>query len=58
MQNGEPYGVELSLLASIVLGGSSIPRALRLRKTVPSVLSALATFGMLLFGKAVYDGSA
>ncbi|CAN8099316.1 unnamed protein product [Discula destructiva] len=53
-QNGEPYGVELSLLASFVLGGSSIPRAIRLRKTVPTVLSVLATFGMVLFGHVVY----
>lgn len=56
-QNSEPYGIELSLLASIVLGGSSIPRAIRLRKTVPTVLSVLATFGMVVFGKGWYDGS-
>ncbi|KAH7328792.1 transmembrane protein 14C [Stachybotrys elegans] len=52
MQNGEPYGIELSLLASIVLGGASIPRAIRLRKPVPMVLSLLSTFGMLTFGNA------
>lgn len=56
-QNSEPYGIELSLLASVVLGGSSIPRAIRLRKTVPTVLSVLATFGMVVFGKGWYDGS-
>lgn len=55
MQNSKPYGIELSLLASIILGGSSIPRAIRLRKTVPMVLSVLATFGMVLFGKGVYE---
>lgn len=55
MQSSEPYGIELSLLASIILGGSSIPRAIRLRKTVPMVLSVLATFGMVLFGKGVYE---
>lgn len=53
-QNHEPYGLELSLLASIVLGGSSIPRALRLRKPVPLVLSVLATAGILLFGNEFY----
>jgi uncharacterized membrane protein (UPF0136 family) len=52
LQNREPYGVELSLLASVVLGGASIPRAIRLRKPVPTVLSLLATFGMLTFGNA------
>jgi len=52
LQNKEPYGVELSLLASIVLGGSSIPRAIRLRKPVPIMLSLLATFGIVTFGDA------
>lgn len=52
IQNRQPYGIELCLLASIVLGGSSIPRAIRLRKPVPMVLSVLSTFGMYTFGKA------
>lgn len=52
MQNGQPYGVELSLLASAVLGGSAIPRAIRLRKPVPIVLSVLALFGLFTFGDA------
>jgi len=50
IQNGKPYGVELALLASAVLGGSSIPRAIRLRKPVPIVLSILASFGLWTFG--------
>ncbi|OAQ72161.1 hypothetical protein VFPPC_12715 [Pochonia chlamydosporia 170] len=52
IQNREPYGVELSLLASVVLGGSAIPRALRLRKPVPVLLSVLSVFGLVTFGKA------
>jgi uncharacterized membrane protein (UPF0136 family) len=40
------------LLASVVLGGSAIPRAIRLRKPVPIVLSILSTFGFLTFGNA------
>ncbi|CEJ95108.1 Putative UPF0136 domain protein [[Torrubiella] hemipterigena] len=52
IQNREPYGVELSLLASIVLGGSAIPRAIRLKKPVPIVLSIISTFGMFTYGKA------
>ncbi|KAK3693881.1 transmembrane proteins 14C-domain-containing protein [Podospora appendiculata] len=52
IQSGEPYGIELSLLASAVLGGSSIPRAIRLRKPVPVALSVLASFGLLTFGNA------
>jgi uncharacterized membrane protein (UPF0136 family) len=52
MQKGEPYGVELSLLASVVLGGSSIPRAIRLQKPVPILLGLLSTFGMITFGDA------
>ncbi|KAK1981436.1 transmembrane protein 14C [Colletotrichum cereale] len=50
IQNSEPYGVELSLLASAVLGGSSIPRALRLRKPVPILLSVLSLFGLYTYG--------
>lgn len=52
LQNGESYGLELPLLASIVLGGSSIPRALRLRKPVPIVLSFISLFGLAMFGNA------
>lgn len=52
MQNGQPYGVELSLLASAVLGGSSIPRAIRLQKPVPILLSVLSVFGLITFGDA------
>ncbi|PFH57742.1 hypothetical protein XA68_14628 [Ophiocordyceps unilateralis] len=52
LQNNQPYGIELGLLASVILGGSSIPRAIRLRKPVPIVLSILSTFGMLTFGNA------
>jgi uncharacterized membrane protein (UPF0136 family) len=52
IQNNQPYGIELSLLASVVLGGASIPRAIRLQKPVPIMLSILATAGMLTFGDA------
>lgn len=54
MQNRQPYGVELSLLASVVLGGSSIPRAIRLRKPVPVVLGLVATYGLYKFGTAYF----
>ncbi|AEO53504.1 hypothetical protein MYCTH_2114422 [Thermothelomyces thermophilus ATCC 42464] len=56
ISNGEPYGVELSLLASIVLGGSAFPRAIRLRKPVPIVLSLLAAYGLVTFGDAFRRG--
>ncbi|KAL1844822.1 hypothetical protein VTK73DRAFT_1730 [Phialemonium thermophilum] len=53
IQNNLPYGQETSLLASVVLGGASIPRAIRLRKPVPVLLSVLAVYGILTFGSAV-----
>ena len=53
INNREPYGVELGLLASVVLGGSSIPRAIKLRKPVPVMLSLVSTFGMAVFGSAL-----
>ncbi len=49
-QNRQAYGVELSLLASVVLGGASIPRAIRLRKPVPVALSCIALYGLYKFG--------
>ncbi|KAK5629899.1 hypothetical protein RRF57_005614 [Xylaria bambusicola] len=52
LQTRQPYGVELALLASVVLGGSSIPRAIRLRKPVPVVLSLISTFGLFTYGNA------
>lgn len=51
-QNRQPYGIELSLLASVILGGASIPRAIRLRKPVPVMLSLIATYGLYKFGSA------
>ncbi|KAL8304052.1 hypothetical protein RB597_004620 [Gaeumannomyces tritici] len=53
LQNRQPYGVELALLASVVLGGASIPRAIRLKKPVPMALSLLSTFGAITFGNAL-----
>lgn len=52
LQNRQTYGVELALLASMVLGGSSIPRAVRLGKPVPIVLSFISVFGLITFGNA------
>jgi len=50
--NRQPYGVELGLLASVILAGSSIPRAIRSQKPLPIGLSLLATFGLYSFGMA------
>jgi uncharacterized membrane protein (UPF0136 family) len=50
IERRQPYGVELALLASLVLAGSSIPRALRSQKPLPIGLSVLATFGLYTFG--------
>ncbi|OKL59435.1 hypothetical protein UA08_05428 [Talaromyces atroroseus] len=55
LRNNQPYGEELGLLASTVLGGASVPRAIRLRKPVPVALSVLATYGLLVFGLAFRD---
>jgi len=52
IQNRQSYGVELALLASVVLAGSSIPRALRSQKPLPAGLSALALFGLYTYGSA------
>ncbi|KAF2146860.1 uncharacterized protein K452DRAFT_283061 [Aplosporella prunicola CBS 121167] len=52
LSNREPYGVELALLASVVLAGSSIPRAIRTTKPLPIGLSLLASYGLFNFGMA------
>ena len=52
------YGVELALLASVILAGSSIPRAIKSGKPLPIGLSLLATFGLYTFGTAFQRGSA
>jgi len=52
VQNRQPYGIELALLASIVLAGSSIPRAIRSQKPLPAGLSVLALYGLYTFGSA------
>lgn len=52
IQRGLSYGVELALLASIILAGSSIPRALRSQKPLPAALSLLALYGLYTFGSA------
>ncbi|KAJ5678258.1 uncharacterized protein N7477_003891 [Penicillium maclennaniae] len=44
---------EIGLLASAVLGGSSIPRVIKTGgKPVPLGLSVLATYGIVVFGLA------
>lgn len=52
IQNRQPYGVELALLASLVLAGSSIPRAIKSGKPLPIGLSLLAAYGLFNFGVA------
>ncbi|KAF2403947.1 hypothetical protein EJ06DRAFT_579859 [Trichodelitschia bisporula] len=51
-----PYGVHLALLASIVLAGSSVPRAMRSGKPLPIGLSVLALLGLYSFGMAYANG--
>ncbi|RPA86883.1 hypothetical protein BJ508DRAFT_301686 [Ascobolus immersus RN42] len=48
--NFQPYGIELALLASVVLGGSSIPRAIKTSKPLPIGLAGLALFGGAYYG--------
>jgi uncharacterized membrane protein (UPF0136 family) len=56
LRNRLPYAVELGLAASIVLAGSSIPRAMKSGKPLPVALSVLATLGLYSFGMALTKG--
>jgi uncharacterized membrane protein (UPF0136 family) len=57
IRNRQAYGVGLALLASLVLAGSSVPRALRSGKPLPIGLSVLALVGLYSFGMAATAGS-
>ncbi|KAK5947415.1 hypothetical protein PMZ80_001565 [Knufia obscura] len=52
IQKRQPYGIELALIASIILAGSSIPRAIRTGKPLPAGLSVLAASGLFVYGRA------
>ncbi|KAF2869454.1 transmembrane proteins 14C-domain-containing protein [Massariosphaeria phaeospora] len=58
IRNRGSYGVELALLASLVLAGSSIPRAIKTQKPLPMGLSLLAAYGLFAFGGAWSRGRA
>lgn len=57
IQRRQPYGVELALLASVLLAGSSIPRAIKTGKPLPAGLSVLAATGLVVYGKNWMDGA-
>merc|ERR1711862_474513 len=46
IRNRQPYGIELALLASVILAGSSIPRAIKSGKPLPIGLSLIAAYGL------------
>lgn len=50
IRSNQPYGIELALLASTALAGSSIPRAIKTGKPLPQVLSLLAAAGLIYYG--------
>jgi uncharacterized membrane protein (UPF0136 family) len=55
IQKRQAYGVELALLASVVLAGSSIPRAVKTAKPLPIGLGVLATLGLVVYGRGWLD---
>lgn len=52
VQKRQPYGIEMALVASLVLAGSSIPRAIKTGKQLPAGLSVLAVTGLVIYGRA------
>lgn len=56
LQTRQTYGAEVALLASLVLAGSSVPRAIKSGKALPVGLSVLATIGLVRFGLAWSKG--
>ena len=47
--------MELALLASVVLAGSSIPRAIKSQKPLPIGLGLVAAFGLYRYGTALMN---
>lgn len=43
IRSGQPYGIETALLASLMLAGSSFPRAVKTGKTLPVGLSVMVS---------------
>jgi uncharacterized membrane protein (UPF0136 family) len=58
LKNNLSYAIEAGLLASVVLAGSSIPRAIKSGKPLPIGLSVLALIGLYSFGLAFQRKSA
>ncbi|KAI4116537.1 MAG: hypothetical protein LQ338_007700, partial [Usnochroma carphineum] len=50
VRNRQSYGLELALAASLLLAGSSVPRAIKTAKPLPIGLSVVAAFGLYRFG--------
>ncbi|KAM0799208.1 transmembrane proteins 14C-domain-containing protein [Usnea florida] len=50
LRNRQSYGLEMALLASLVLAASSVPRAIKSQKPLPIGLSVVAAFGLYRFG--------
>ena len=45
-----PYGCELAILASVILGWSSIPRFIMTGRPLSLILSLLSAAGLLYYG--------
>lgn len=59
LRAGEPLGEEIGLFASVVLGGSSVPRVIKTggKKVVPLMLGVFAIYGIGVFGKRIWSRS-
>ena len=55
IQQNRDYGHETAVAASILLGGSMIPRAIKTRKPVPIALSVLSLAAGSYYIKKVID---
>jgi len=56
IRSRQPYGSELAILASVVLAGSSIPRAIKTGKPLPAGLGVLAVTGLIVYGLPYVQG--
>lgn len=55
LKRNADWGLELALLGSLLLGGASLPRAIKVQKPVPIGLSVLAAVNLVYYSKKYYE---
>ena len=55
IKNNQDYGIELATVSSLLLAGAMVPKALKTKKPVPSVMGVLGCLSLAYYGKKWID---